>query len=204
MSGDRNVVAICNVSIGWCIVQQPLIRLHITSHKLRITERRITPGWVAGKSAVNILLHDPAQRPATTETIYLSVETSSPPRPGPQAAAVISDLEPVLQTTQVNGKVLKEIPFKETLWKSCESFRMLPQALQGDPLPVVSLQQEIFLNDYQNIFSLPTMDNRTLKGLIASVGCSMEFYLKILKEIKVKYFHIFYFHGMTIKYAAIW
>lgn len=37
----------------------PLIRLHITSHKLRITERRITPGWVAGKSAVNILLHDP-------------------------------------------------------------------------------------------------------------------------------------------------
>ena len=63
---------------------------------------------------------------------------------------------------------------------------MLPQALQGDPLPVVSLQREIFLNDYQNIFSLPTMDNRTLKGLIASVGCSMEFYLKILKEIKVK------------------
>lgn len=80
---------------------------------------------------------------------------------------------------------------------------MLPQALQGDPLPVVSLQQEIFLNDYQNIFSLPTMDNRTLKGLIASVGCSMEIYLKILMEIKVKYFHIFYFHGMTIKYAAI-
>ena len=79
---------------------------------------------------------------------------------------------------------------------------MLPQALQSDPLPVVSLQQEIFLNDFQNIFSLPTMDNRTLKGLIASVGC-MEFYLKILKEIKVKYFHIFYFHGMTIKYAAI-